>query len=295
MPQLSIAIVAGLGGMLGWGLADFFAKKTIDELGDVATLFWSLLIGSVPLGLLFLTNPVVPEKLTGAGGQGFLYLGVLGVWSALSYLPLYAGFGKGKVTLLSPVFASYAAVVVIISAALFGETLSVNHLAVLALIFVGIVFITGDIKSLWSAAARREPVGGLKEILLAVALYAPWLVALDRFIGGEYWVPYLLGIRIVSAFTVFCYTRVRRISLAVRQRSLWKYLCAIAFADVTAFAFLSWGYSASSSISIITMLSAAFSLPTMILAILFLKEKVTRSQLLGGLIVVAGAMVLPLV
>jgi len=30
--ELLIAIIAGLGGMFGWGLADFFAKKTIDSI-----------------------------------------------------------------------------------------------------------------------------------------------------------------------------------------------------------------------------------------------------------------------
>ena len=29
------------GGMFGWGLADFFAKKTIDKIGDIQTLAWA--------------------------------------------------------------------------------------------------------------------------------------------------------------------------------------------------------------------------------------------------------------
>jgi hypothetical protein len=36
-----IATVAGLCGMLGWGVGDFFAKKTIDIVGDMATLAWA--------------------------------------------------------------------------------------------------------------------------------------------------------------------------------------------------------------------------------------------------------------
>ena len=38
--DLVIAVLAGFGGMLGWGFADFFAKKTIDEIGDVASSFF---------------------------------------------------------------------------------------------------------------------------------------------------------------------------------------------------------------------------------------------------------------
>ena len=40
-PELVLAGLAGLGGMMGWGLADFFAKKTIDEIGDVVSLVWA--------------------------------------------------------------------------------------------------------------------------------------------------------------------------------------------------------------------------------------------------------------
>ncbi|MFN2571957.1 MAG: hydantoinase B/oxoprolinase family protein, partial [Gemmatimonadales bacterium] len=44
---LLTAITAGLLGMLGWGCADFFAKKTIDKIGDLPTLFWGQLLGLI--------------------------------------------------------------------------------------------------------------------------------------------------------------------------------------------------------------------------------------------------------
>src|ERR1700681_2889684 len=105
-PELFIAVLAGLGAMLGWGLADFFAKKTIDTIGDVTTLFWVQLIGIIPLVALFAVHPVIPHKLAGLGYFGIVYLAVLGVWSGLSYIPTYVAFGKGKVSLLSQIFAS---------------------------------------------------------------------------------------------------------------------------------------------------------------------------------------------
>ncbi len=296
--ELLIALIAGLGAMLGWGLADFFAKKTIDKLGDVPTLFWALTIGVGPLILLYVSNPMVPEKLHDLGYLSVLYFMIIGAWSGLSYVLLYVGFGKGKVSILSPIFASYAAVVAIISATFFGEVIPGGHVVALIVTFAGALIISGDLKRLFqivfSIRREREEVRGLKEVLIAVLLYSPWLIALDQFIGGEYWVPFLLGIRMCAAITIFVYARVRGISLVVKDTSLWKYLIAIGCADVAAFAFLAWGYSASPHLSIVTMLSAAFSLPTMVLAIIFLKERITRIQVIGGLVVVAGAMLLAL-
>src|SRR5262245_13791315 len=102
-----IAILAGLGGMLGWGFADFFAKKTIDVIGDVTTLFWRQVIGILPLLSLFLLNPTVPKQKP----HDLLFVFLLGIFSGLSYIPAYVAFGKGKLSLLSPIFASYSAIV----------------------------------------------------------------------------------------------------------------------------------------------------------------------------------------
>lgn len=37
--ELFIAIIAGLGAMLGWGISDFFAKKSVDKIGPLVSLF----------------------------------------------------------------------------------------------------------------------------------------------------------------------------------------------------------------------------------------------------------------
>jgi drug/metabolite transporter (DMT)-like permease len=299
MDELQIAIVAGLGSMLCWGLADFFAKKTIDRLGDVTTLFWGTTIGIIPLAALFIWQPIVPDKLAEGDLAGLIFLIFLGAWSGLSYIPTYTAFGKGKVSLLSPIFASYAAVVAILSAIFLGEIIPLPRISALVIVFAGVLLISGDLKRLLDIirgkGRRREEIAGFREIMLAVAVYSPWLITLGWFIGGEYWVPFLLGIRIFSAITLFIYTRIRKIPVRVTDGSLWKYLAVIGFFDVAAFASISWGYSASPYVSIVTMLSAAFSLPTIILAMIFLKERITRTQMVGGLIIIGGAMLLALV
>jgi len=38
--------------MLGWGLADFFAKKTIDQIGDIVVLAWAHVFGTGVLVML---------------------------------------------------------------------------------------------------------------------------------------------------------------------------------------------------------------------------------------------------
>jgi len=287
--ELFIAILSGLGGMFGWGLADFFAKKTIDQIGDVVTLFWSQFIGVFPLLILFLIHPSLPvlSKIE------IPIIIFLGVWSGLSYIPTYTAFGKGKVSLLSPIFATYAVVVAILSAIFFKEVIPFGRQVAFAIVFIGIIIINGDPRNIWlmffgKSRIKGEKIQGLKEILLAVCLYSLWIIAFDRFINGRDWVLFLLVVRIFSALALLVYLRAKNIKIKVVDKIIWKFLVLIGVFDVFAFASLSYGLSHTSHTSIVAMLGAVFSLPTIILARVFLKEKMTRTQTVGSIIIIIG-------
>ena len=179
--NLAIAVFAGLGGMVGWGFADFFAKKTIDAIGDLQTLFWSQLIGVAPILALFVAQRNIPP-LHGLDG---VYLVLFGAVSALSYLPLYTGFGKGQVSLLSPIFASYAAVVVLLSVVLFGEEIGSLQWLAIAIVFAGVLLISTDLRALRSLLVRGKAArsAGVKEVVSALLVYSVWLVLFDQFLG----------------------------------------------------------------------------------------------------------------
>lgn len=284
-----LALIAGMGGMCGWGIADFFAKKTIDEVGDVTTLFWAQLIGVLPLALLLAFNPTLPHL----DALGWTIAVALGVWSGLSYIPTYVAFGKGQVSILSPIFASYAVVVTILSALVLGEHIPANRGIAFAVVFGGVLLINGDPRDfvkLPAGGKRTFGVPGLKEILLAICLYSVWLIALDRFIEGRNWVPLLLVIRACSALSLLGYARVRGTPLRIRTPAAWKYLFLIGVFDVAAFAFVSFGFARTPYTSVVAMLSGAFSLPTIVLAHLFLKERMIRMQALGALVSIGGIM-----
>lgn len=282
---LFITILAGLGGMIGWGTADFFAKKTIDKIGDLRTLFWQQLFGTIPLLIAFAIQPKIPHL----NRFDPLFLLAFGVVSALSYLLLYAGFGKGQVSLLSPVMASYAVVVVILSVIILGEPLYLKQSLAILVTFVGIILISTDVQDLGKSFHKRAfRLAGLPEVTSAMVGYSFWLLYLDKFLDGKQWLFYLLVIRIIATLTLLAYAGLRHISLKVTDTSLWKYLICIGVFDVAAFSFVSYGFSHTQYPSVIAVLSAAFSLPTILLAYLFLGEKLTRSQLVAVGIILIG-------
>lgn len=285
--SISIAVLAGLGGMVGWGTADFFAKKTIDRIGDITSLFWGQLLGIIPLGVLFFATG---RNLPQLSGREPIYLLLLGVFSGLTYIPTYIAFGKGKLSLISPIFASYSAVVALLAAAILKEQLSLHQQYAIILVFVGIVLISTSPVDLFKLAKSRSKhkADGVPEILMAVVTYSFWLIGLDAFIKGKDWVPVLLVIRILSTLSLGIYAFATKRKLLFKNKSVWKYLPAIGLFDVGAFAAVSYGYSMTNHVAIITVLAATFSVPTIILAKLFLKEKITPLQTLSALTILVG-------
>lgn len=291
-----IAILSGLGGMIGWGFSDFFAKKTMNQLGDVVTLFWGQLFGLIPLAILFfLSRPYIPTKMI----THWPFVILLGAWTGLAYIPVYVAFKKGKVSLISPIQATYSVIVIIASAVLFHEIIPVSTLIAFLIIFIGILFMKVNIQDLLSMFRGRimehgEEIKGLKEIIFANLLYAVWIIALDKFINGEYWLPYLFVIHAISVLAIYCYTLFRKIDLKIKDRRLWKFLIAIGICDIFAFSSFYYGLSKTSYVSIVVMLSSAFSLPTIILAHFALKERITKSQITAIITIIAGVMFLAL-
>lgn len=288
---LFIALLAGLGGMLGWGFADFFAKKTIDRIGDAQTLFWQQLFGVVPLLAIFLIHPKVPHL----AHFDPLFLLLFGIISALSYLAFYDGLSKGQVSLLSPIFASYSVVVVILSVLILGEPLYFKRSVAIVITFVGILLISTDVTDIRKSFRKRAlRLAGVSEVLTGMIGFSFWLLFLNKFLTGKDWVFYLLVIRIVAALTMVGYTLAKRISLRVPDDRLWKFLICIGLFDVAAFSFISYGFSHTQYPSVIAVLSATFSLPTMLLAYFFLRERINRVQVAAALTILCGIMLITL-
>src|SRR3989344_8833903 len=137
--ELLIALLTGLGGMLGWGLADFFAKKTIDEIGDMASLAWGHIFGTLALFLAVAHNVFFFERKIVMPSDTYTWIILIffGMLQATVYFFLYRGFGKGQVSLLSPIFASFAGITAIMSIVFFREAVNIFLIFALIIIFCG--------------------------------------------------------------------------------------------------------------------------------------------------------------
>lgn len=280
--------------MFGWGLADFFAKKTIDRVGDVVSLAWGHIFGTTVLIIMVLYQFRISGQKVTLPDSFPTWFGVIlfGVLQATVYFFVYRGFAKGPVGLLSPVFASFSGFVAVISIGVLGEAIGGYLLLGLAILFIGIMLINVDIQALRSRKLRFAQIPGFKEVGFAALLATVWTLSWDWFIGGKDWLLFTFYMYASMTVAILAYTILRRVHLFVIPSSLWKFLALIGVGEIAAYLAITWGYGASAQTSVIALLSGAFSLPTIILARLFLKERITAVQTAGSLIIIIGIMLL---
>ena len=98
----------------------------------------------------------------------------------------------------------------------------------------------------------------------------------------------MLVIRSVAAITLVFYAGVVHTRLLVPRRSLWLPLALVGVCDVGAYSAVAYGFSASPQTSVVAILSSTFSLVTLLLARLFLKERLTPLQKASAFTIVTG-------
>lgn len=293
MNAVLIAVLGGLGAMLGWGFADFFAKVSIDKIGELPSLVWAHAVGTAALGVVVVSQVMfsrgdfhMPNGKASWGG-----LALFGALQAIVYLLIYRGFGKGQVAVLSPVFASFSGLVALVSILILGEAATVVKLVSLALIFAGTLLLSTDKPT---ARVRFFKTPGFREVLLAAICATVWTLGWDRLVSGRDPITFAFFMYGFMTTALYGLARLQRVTLSRVPRDVWWVLMAIGVGEAIAYVSLTWGYSRTPLTSVVALMSGAFSLPTIILARTFLKERVSGLQTVGAVGVIGGVVALAL-
>ena len=261
--ELLVAILAGLGGMLGWGFADFCAKKTMDVVGDIASLAWGHVFGTLALVALALYQLAAHghQLEIPRGVSIWLLLVFFGVLQAIVYLIVYRGFSKGQLALLNPVFASFTGLTALMSILFFGEVMGGYLPLGLAIIFVGILLISLDLQALRSRKVSFAHIPGLKEVAIGTLLAAFWTLFWGKLTNGQDWISYTLFMYAIMTVAILIWSKIKNIDLKNVRSNLWFFLIFIGVGEVVAYLAVSWGYSSTHFISIVALVGGAFHFP----------------------------------
>jgi len=271
--------------MFGWGTSDFLAAKSSRRIGYLLTYFWTQLVAFlialiyfwIKLPTLNINN--IPQYLIFLLPAGFLFL--------VGTLAFYKGLTEGQVSLVSPIGASWAMITVVLSVVFFKEVLQTNQIVAIILIISGIILVSVNLKELLKIK-RLTLLGGIKEGLIAMLAWGISLFLMVPVSKALSWFLPVFALKLFGLLFLVIYTMFSKKSLKIDlQIPLLILLFLIGFLDIIAFFAYSFGVEREYA-SIVAPVAASFPLVTIILARIFLKEKIVFNQALGIAGVIAG-------
>lgn len=280
-----IGIISGLLSMLGWGISDFFAAKCSRKIGAILTLFWAQIFGFFIVLIYFFSKfpsfeiNNIPKFLPIVLFAGFLF--------TVATVAFFEGFIKGKVSLVSAMGSSYVWIIVLLSIIFFNEILKTNQIIGITLIILGIPLLSINLSEFLENKIFNV-FTGTKEGLIAMF---GWGLALFLIIPASrnlgWFLPvFIVRLSMILFLAIYIIFSKRSFKINFQPPTL-AILLLIGLLDMVAFFAYSFGVEKEYA-SIVAPIAASFPLVTIILARVFLKERLALNQVLGIASVIIG-------
>ncbi len=296
---ISFGFLAGLGAALSWGTMDVASALASRRLGSLKVTAGIQVVSAVLLvALAFGLGTVLPSD-----PLVLAMAGLLGIVGAGAYLSYFTGLRIGPISLVSGVVAAYGGLTVVLAVLVRGESLtSVQALgaavATLGVVLTAVAF-DGGIRG------TRLAGPGVIFAVMALLLFALMTVGLAEAIERSGWLEVLVVSRIVNAvvsigavvvLTSLAHPRLRALvqvdTIAVARTS-WAIVLIAGVLDVAGLIVFAIGLEQAETwlVGLVSSFGPAF---TILIAVLFLGERLRRVQWLGLLGVGLGMVLIAL-
>lgn len=283
MDKTLISVLAGLGGMFGWGTSDFLASRSTEHIGYLKTFFWSQLIGLIAIcfivpffGITFQFSLVM---------VGLLLLASM--FYSAAYLLFYRAFEIGNVSVVSSTINLYAVCTMIFSYIFLGQRLTQMQIIAIICILSGVTLVSLNFNDIVNGKIRV--LLGVKETLLSSLIFGIFWTISDVIAGQTGWVVMTIGVKMGTLLTLLLYSSLTKQTLTVGNVKIkTKYIfIGVGLLEVIGMASVNFGLTIGDAI-LITPISTALSVVTISLAVLFLKEKLSKLQVVGIVTTLVG-------
>lgn len=288
-----MGILLGLTAALCWGVADFLARFATRRTGTYRTLFFMQIIGFLALSIYMEATGGWSRWGAVPGWQPWAWGILAGLLNTAGSLALYRSFETGILAVVSPIGASYPALTVILALAS-GEALRPARAAGVAAVLVGVVLAAISFERGGEAkpGITHPPKGHL---LRGVG----WAIAAACGYGVLFW---LLGFRVTPALGGFASVWVIRVttvaalalvaaparqSLRPPRGSVWWLIAGIGVIDTAAFVANNVALH-TEQVAVASVLASLYGAVTVVLAWIFLRERLQWTQWLGIALIFLG-------
>jgi transporter family protein len=286
MSTTILSILSGIVGMFGWGVYDFLGGVFAKQIGPFKSFFWSQLAGLISallLAFVFTMSIHVPILV-------IILFPIAAIVYSAGYLFFFKGFEIGNVSIVATTMNLWAVFTMLFAFIFMGQRLSTIQTLGVLMIISGATLASlnwSDIRN-----QRFQLSSGVKEAVLGAFFFGIfWNIS--EIISEEVgWLLTTLFVKfgIVLFVLIFSFIVKREIGLTKVATKTKHTIILMGIIEAGAVAVVNYGLTIGDAI-LITPIASALSIVTITLAIIFLKDKVTKLQGLGIITAIVGIIV----
>ena len=283
MSTALLSIISGIAGMFGWGLYDFLGGVYSKQIGPFKSFFWSQLAGLIFVLLLLFTftiNLNIPVLV-------IILLPIAAIIYSAGYLFFFRGFEIGNVSIVAATMNLWAVFTMLFAFIFMGQRLSTIQSLGVFMLISGVTLASLN----WSAIKNHsfKLSLGVKETVLGAFFFGVfWNISevISEKIG---WLPTTLFVKLgIIVFLLFFSLLIKRELVLTKATTKTKIMVVLmGCIEAGAVAIVNFGLTVGDAI-LITPIASALSIVTITLAIIFLKDKVTKLQGFGMITAISG-------
>jgi drug/metabolite transporter (DMT)-like permease len=270
---LTAALLLALGASLAWGVADFVGPWQGRTLGPLRVLLWAQLGGIALLGVVVAARGHGPHHWAVLWAVPAALSGTLGLYA------YYRGMVTGTMAVVAPIAGASAIVPVVFGIAT-GDRPRAIQLAGIAAAIVGVALASREQQE----GEGRLAAGAGLALLAAIGFgfYFPPMHAAGA--ADPWWSSFVF--RLTAGLLVLVAVAVRRPALRLRG---WPVLVVLGVGCGDTLGNLLFAASSGHGIvSLTSVLASLYPIVTVALAAVVIKERLSRTQLAGVVLTLAG-------
>jgi len=282
IPEL-ISVAYGTVTMLSWGAGDVVAKKIVGRVGYHRLLLYAYMI-TLPMifALAGLFPPKPPDSLTMMG-----VILIAGILRFLTTLFFFKGLSVGKASIIAPLLSTSTVLAVVLSFVILHESLDILQLLCVALALVGTITLSTDF-----GATQGNMRSGVKYALVAVFTGGIDAVLIKIVSLGIGQIGSLVSNHLIVTFLLLISGPFFQYSGGTPRARLPAMLVVLfSLTEILGFSAFVLGAS-TGLVSIVVPVGSASPAVTVVLARMFLGERLIGLHKIAVVLVVAGVVLL---
>ena len=284
-------IFMGASSAMSLGVGDFMASQSSERIGASRALAGMLFVSSVVLTAFLVISGKTPDLLNADNASGLL-LGVFhGVSMAFALVLFFHSMSIGKLTVVAPIIAAHP-VFIIAFAFLAGSSLTLLQLVAVAIVLTGVALVGSCAHSDDGNTSETKKYKPTKQVvgmsLLSSLFYASAIVALQQASQTLSDLPVLWLGRTFGFLTIVLVILCKRQPLLPPSAKWWPFFLLHGLLDSGGMLFILLGTNGTGDDAITAVVASTFPVITVLLAWIYLKERMTVAQIFGGVSILAG-------